>query len=110
MLLVALQGFQQMILAWAESLERGQRDSKRAKFKQFLLDIFQYESIISAHKGIVAVLGFSSFMHCLMCFFSYESSGPRRDFNRIFGEAPFRTGICLVIFLAIIIASGSIDK
>lgn len=106
LLLVSLTGFQQILLEKAENMERGNRESCRAKMKKFLVGIFSEESIESAQKAIVNTIVVGVILHCLFAYFAYESSGSKRDFSNIFTIIPFITGAVGIILLALFISGA----
>jgi len=103
LLIFALQGFQQILIA-AVNFETG-RQGKMAKFKAALMKGLGRESMMSVHKFISFTMLFCASFHVLGCFSAYEHSGPEKDFNILFGEGPIVTGGLLIILLAIILSS-----
>merc|ERR1719419_892719 len=103
LLIFALQGFQQILIA-AVNFDTG-RQGKAAKFKAALMKGLGKESMLSVHKFISFTMLFCASFHVLGCFSAYEHSGPEKDFNKLFGEGPILTGGLLIILLAIILSS-----
>merc|ERR1719499_1304820 len=103
MLVFSLQGFQSVLVALADF--RTAKVGKKADLKKALTDAFSRESMIRVHKWIAWTMVLATLFHVFGAFASYEHSGPRKDFDRIFGEAPLITGGMNLVVLAIILSS-----
>jgi len=103
LLVFALQGFQQILLA-CTNFDAG-RQGKMAQFKAALTSALSRESMLAVHKFIAFTMLFCGAFHVLGCFAAYEHSGPSKDFRLLFGDGPIITGGLLIILLAMVLSS-----
>jgi len=103
MLIFALQGFQQILIAAVDF--RTETVGKKADFKKALEASFSPEAMTRVHRWIAWTMILTILLHVFGCFASYEHSGARKDFDRVFGTAPMITGGMLLIVLAVILSS-----
>lgn len=103
LLVFALQGFQQVILA-CTNFDAG-KQGKMSQFKKGLTSAFSRDSMLAIHKFISFTMLFCGAFHVLGCFAAYEHSGPAKDFRRLFGDGPIITGGLLIILLAMTLSS-----
>jgi len=103
LLVFALQGFQQILLACTD-FQTG-RQGKAAQFKAALHKGLGKDSMLAVHKFISFTMLICATFHCLGCFSAYEDSGPQKDFRIFFGDGPVVTGGFLIVLLAIVLSS-----
>jgi len=107
LLIFALQGFQQIILA-CTNFDTA-RQGKAAQFKKSLQSALGRESMLAVHKFISFTMLFCGAFHVLGVFSAYEDSGPQKDFRIFFGDGPIVTGGLLIILLAVVLSSTYIS-
>jgi len=105
MLIFVLQGFQNVLIAVADRVS-SQKQGKMATIRDFLKESFSPESMIRVHQVFALAIIVFTGLHIIGCFAAYENSGPSRDFDNIFGDAPYITGGVMCILLAVILASS----
>lgn len=105
MIIFALQGFQQLLVAMADRLSSS-NTGKMASLRDFLIESLSPTSMIWVHQVFACAIVVFTMLHIVGCFAAYETSGPSRDFDEIFGEAPYITGGVMAVLLAVIIASS----
>jgi len=108
MMIFALQGFQQILLSFTDF--QTARVGKWAKFKQSLKDFLSKEAMVRFHRWIAYSMIACIFFHVFGAFATYNESGPGKDFDDIFGNAPTITGNILLVLLAVILSSAFISK
>lgn len=108
MMIFSLQGFQNALVALAERLSSA-KEGRMASLRDFLKGSFAPESMLKVHKMFAIVILVFTGLHIIGCFAAYENSGPAKDFEDIFGIAPYVTGGMMVVILGIVMASSSID-
>lgn len=108
MMVFSLQGFQNALVALAERLSSA-KEGKMASLRDFFKESFAPQSMLSVHKMFALVILVFTGLHIIGCFAAYENSGPAKDFEDIFGDAPYITGGMMVVILGIVLGSSSID-
>lgn len=108
MMIFSLQGFQNALVACAERLSSA-KEGRMAKIRDFVKESFAPAAMMSVHKMFAGVILLFTGLHIIGCFAAYENSGPAKDFQSIFGSAPYITGGLMFVILGIVLGSSTID-
>jgi len=108
MMVFSLQGFQNALIALAERLSSA-KEGRMASIRDFLKESFAPAAMMSVHKLLAFVIVAFTLLHIVGCFAAYENSGPAKDFEDIFGSAPYVTGGLMFIILGVVMGSSGID-
>jgi len=108
MMVFSLQGFQNALVAFAERLSSA-KEGRMASIRDFLKESFAPAQMMSVHKIFAFVILVFTGLHIIGCFAAYENSGPAKDFEAVFGTAPYITGGMMFVILGIVMGSSSID-
>jgi len=108
MMVFGLQGFQELLILSTEF--KAQRVGKKARLKKVLKGAFSKDSLIRVNRWIAYTMLVCIFLHVFGVFATYNESGPAKDYEEIFGDAPTVTGYTLLVLLAVILSSAWISR